>query len=529
MHLRRADLLLLALLGLVRSAGLALAAGETPAAKPASAPAREPVAMSLEQCLSTALERNQTRPASRLAVAVAEAQHRQALSAYWPQVSLQGAYELIDEPRNFVFPSSTFAVPPMTFAVPGGSFQTPPSSITIPANAFGPGFPPVDVRLPVPPQAIAVPGQTYTLPAQQVTIPDQDVKLWDDQSWYATLEAQWLLWDGGRRSGLAEQAAAGVDAARAGLRRSELTIVDSVTRLFHAAVLARQLHRVGAETLERMEATLQLTEALYRESAGRVTKADYLENRVMVETLRAAVARLRWNQELAEAALAYTIGLAWHESVRPTDDEVPFEPLATDLPALVADAYQFNPDWQSLEAGLRAREGALREAKGGHFPRVALAGDLHRWWNDYDKGMATEENKRGWAVRIGLELPLFQGFRTRGKVAEARARLEQLRHEQLLLRQGLGLQVREVVLGLEAAERGHAATLAAMTAAIENRELNTRAYQNDLVETEEVIKSQLIEAFMSAQHYKTRYDHAALRSRLGLVIGAEVERRLGGE
>ena len=96
MHLRRADLLLLALLGLVRSAGLALAAGETPAAKPASAPAREPVAMSLEQCLSTALERNQTRPASRLAVAVAEAQHRQALSAYWPQVSLQGAFELID-------------------------------------------------------------------------------------------------------------------------------------------------------------------------------------------------------------------------------------------------------------------------------------------------------------------------------------------------------------------------------------------------------------------------------------------------
>ena len=83
------------------------------------------------------------------------------------------------------------------------------------------------------------------------------------------------------------------------------------------------------------------------------------------------------------------------------------------------------------------------------------------------------------------------------------------------------------ILGLNAAQKSHRATLDAMHAAVENRDLNTRAYQNELVETEKVIRAQLVEALMSAQHYKTCYDHVALQSQLNLVVGTEVWKRLG--
>jgi hypothetical protein len=39
-----------------------------------------------------------------------------------------------------------------------------------------------------------------------------------------------------------------------------------------------------------------------------------------------------------------------------------------------------------------------------------------------------------------------------------------------------------------------------------------------------VIRAQLVEALMSAQHYKTRYDHAVGLSQLNLVVGTEVRR-----
>jgi outer membrane protein len=179
-----------------------------------------------------------------------------------------------------------------------------------------------------------------------------------------------------------------------------------------------------------------------------------------------------------------------------------------------------------LEAGIRAAEGALDEAKSGHYPKIALTGEVHKWWNDYDAGMATEENKEGWTVGIGMELPLFQGFLTRNKVKEMRARLQKIREERFLLSEGIGLQVRDIVLGLGAAEKQFQATLDAMKSAEENRDLNTRAYQNDLVETEDVIKAQLMEAFMSAQHYKMRFDHAELLSKLNVVVGTEVHKQI---
>jgi outer membrane protein len=514
---------------------------ETTVGSHAASPAA-PIERSLPQCLEMALEKNRTRPASRFAVAAAEAQHRQALSAYWPQISLKGAYEIMDEPRNYIFPAAAYDVPPMTiplpaqtFSVPGGAIQTPPMMVTIPANAFGPGFPPVNVQLPVAGQTVSVPGQTVTVPAQSftvpgqsLTLPDQEIKLQDEESWYAALEGQWLLWDGGMRKALRQQAAAGVNAAHEEVRRTDLNLADSVTRLYYGAVMARQVRQVGEDTLARMEATLSLTETMYKEGSGKVKKTDFLDNKVMVESLRAGVALLRKNHELAEAALAYTIGLEWNESVRPADKQIPFEPLPADLQSLVSEAYEFSPDWKRLDAGLLAAEGALDEMKSGHYPKVALTGDLHKWWNDYDKGMATKENKEGWTVRVGAEWPLFQGFLTRNKVKEARARLSKMQEERILLREGLGLQVREVFMGLDAAAKRYQATLDAMTAATENRDLNTRAYQNDLAETEDVIKAQLMEAFMSAQHYKMRYDHAELRSKLNSIVGREVGRRLGG-
>ena len=476
------------------------------------AAATEPLVMSLDECLQTAMERNHARPASRHALAAAEAQHRQAMSAYWPHVTLRGAYEIMDEPPNYIFPSSTFAVPGMTF-------ETPPMFVTIPADAFGPGFPPQDVQLPVP-------GQSFDVPGQSLTVPDQEIKLQDRDSWYASLNAQWLLFDGGMRSGMRQQSRAGVQVAREKLRRTEIAIMHDVTRLYWGAVMAGQVLRVGEDALARMEATLQLTETMYKEGSGRVKKTDYLDNKVMVENMRSAVAQLENNQNLAEMALAYTVGLDWDQSIRPVATEVPFAPMAIDLPALAAEAYAFNPDWLTLEAALSAAEGATREAKSGYFPKIALSGDLYRWWNDYDKGMATEQNKSGWTVRLGVELPLFRGFLTRNRVREASARMHELQDRQVLLREGVGVQVRAIFLNLDAAAKRHDATRDAMTAAVENRDLNTRAYQNDLVETEDVIKAQLMAALMSAQHYKIRYEYTELRSQLNVAVGKEIEKWL---
>ncbi len=474
--------------------------------------ATPPQSLSLQACIETAVANHHSRPASQFAVAIAEAQHRQALSAYWPQIALKGGLQRMDEAPDFVFPASMMGVPGQTITTPAST-----AYITVPAGVMGP----TAMQLPV-----SVPAQTITTPAQGFPIPAQDVKLMDRDTTTAMVDAKWLLFDGGMRRGLNQQTDALIAAMKLEARRTDLEIVDSVQRMYFGAVLARQLHQVGRDTLERMESTLSLTETMYQGGGGKVTKADYLDNKVMVESIRALVASLEKNEAMAAAALANAIGLPWNASVVPSDTEIPFVPFNGDLEQLVGDAYRFNPDWNRFNAGIAAAEAAVSTARSGHYPKIALIGNLHRLWNDYDAGIVSDRNKTGWNVGVGVELPVFDGGLTRAKVAEMKSRLAKLHEQGFLLKEGIGLQVKDHFLGLAASAKACDATFAAMKASEENRDLNIRAYQQQLIETEKVIRAQLMEALMTAQHLKARYDHAALRSSLDLIVGTEVMRQL---
>jgi outer membrane protein TolC len=489
-----------------------------------NAPAHQPLdatiqKMSLVDCLAMAMHTSHRRPASQFAVAMAEAQHRQALAGYWPQINASADYEHMNQAPDFLFPASQMGVPAQTINVPAGQ-----ALISVPAQLINPLAPPgATVQLPV-----ATPAEKISVQPQQFAIPAQDVKLMDPDNYEASLNATWLLYDGGMRRGLREQSQGMVDMMKQESRRTDLEITDGVTRMYYGAVLARQLYQDGEDTLGRMQATLNLTETMYKEGSGKVKKTDWLENKVMVETLRAMVALLEKNEAMAKAALANTMGLSWSSSVEPVETEVPYTPFAGNLENMVSDAYQFSPDWNKIEAGIRAADGAVRTAQSDYYPKLALTGEVHRWWNDYSAGIATDNNKEGWTVGAGVEIPLFSGFLTKNKVAEARARVDKIKEEQFLLKEGIGLEIKDTFLGLNAAEKSYQATLDAMTAATENRDLNTRAYENELVETEKVVRAQLMEALMQAQHYKARYDHVALQSQLNLLVGTEVLKQFQG-
>lgn len=431
----------------------------------------------LEACLAQALENNRRRPASRFALEMALAQHRQALAGYWPQVTAQGGYSRLDEAVNFTYPATTVSLPP-------------------------------------------------ALGGMSVTVPEQEINVLNEKSYTATIEATWLLYDGGMRKGYSEQAQGLVDIMKQEVRRTDLQIIDSVKRYYWGGVLAQKLHQVGLDTLSRMNATLNLTETMYKEGSGRVKKTDWLNNKVMVDTLRSMVALLEKNKLMTRAALANIMGLPWDKSVQPEDTKLPFSPLEIDTGKIVEKAFAFNPDWAKVDAGLKAAQGGLKVAKSGYHPKLALTGELHKWWPESDGGLATAENKEGWNFGIGMEIPLFNGMQTKHKIAAARAAIAKLKEEQLLLKEGIGLQVRDIILALDAAHKSCDASGSALTAATENRGLNIRAYQNELVETDDVIQAQLMEAMMAAQHYKARYEHAALRSRLDMTVGTEVLRQI---
>jgi len=444
--------------------------------------------LTLQQCIDLALQKNLFRTASRYSIEIAEAQHQQALSGYWPQIGVKANYAIMDQEPNFIFPSQYISMPQGTALV----------------------------------MQVNTPGGPVQMPLSTLPVPEQNVKLMDRRNFTASLNATLPLYTGGQVGALVRQAEQGMKAAKEEARRTDLQVVYDTTRYYYGAVLARELVQIGRDALTRMQVTLDLTENLYTKGSGKVKKTDFLRNKTVVEWLRTAVISLEGNEQLAKAALTNSMGLEWQHPVEPAAEPLPFMASKAELKDLVSGAYQFNPDWARLDAGLMAAEAKIDEANSGHLPKVGLFGSLTGIVNSYDKGIVTPDNKNSWMIGIGMELPLFNGLRTTGEVREARARLDRLKQQQFLLKEGIALQVKHIFIQLITAQQQKASSEAAALSSEENRSLNERAYQEEMVETKDVIEAQLMESLMKAQHQKTLYDNLDARANMDFVVGRQI-------
>jgi outer membrane protein len=437
--------------------------------------------LTLDQCIAIAKEQNQQHRISQLGVETAEAQLQQALSAFWPQASFDTAYTQLDEDVNFIFPRET-------------------SQYTISGLA------------PVP--------LTTT-----VTVPEKNVKVMDRDNIISRLQMVYPLCTGGLRGAMVRRAKAGVAAAKQASRRTELQVVYDVQRMYYGAVLAQRLSVIGEQALQRLQATVDLTETLYKGGSQNVTKRDYLRSKVILESARSIVSLMQSNVQLAKAALANTMGLAWDSTVEPAEKEVPYAPIQMKLDRMVAGAYRFNPDWKQLAAAIDADEAKVSAEKSRRWPLIGLTGTLWRWDNDMDNsGLATDNNESGWSVGVGLRLPLFTGFLTSGKIRAARTQLEALKARQVLFKGGLALQVKQAFLQMDHARRVRESTRVAAETATQNRDLTERAYRMDLVGADDVIESQVMDSLTQARFEESQYSYAAAQYLLSYLVGTQVER-----
>jgi outer membrane protein len=488
---------------------------------------------SLEECIEIALDNNRKRPASRFSIAIAEAQHRQAMAGFWPQLNLKGMTNLRSEEMNFLMPETHLGIPAINVAVPESTFDIPamavttsPTAITIPAGAFGN---PVPLQLPVgaqqvnvPASQLKVPAQNFTVPAQDFRVPEQDITVADRTTYGALLDLKWLILDGGGRRHLRTQAKQAIRAAREDARRTDLEIIHDVKRMFHGASLAARVERIGNDTLERMQTTLEITEQLFEGGSMTVTKTDYLRNKIIVENIRMIVEKLSMNRELAQSALVHAMGLSWKSSVEPKGESIGFKPYTGELGKLIGDAYEGSTDWRKLEIGLTAAEAKVKEAKSEFAPKVAITGNAHYFENGIDTGAATDQNLQAWNIGVGVELPLFRGFLTKNRVDEAKARLALLKEQKVLLREGLALQIKQLYLDLKSMQRQEEISQVAEATATENRDLSERGYRADLIEVNDVFQSQLFESFIQASRLKLQYEHTVSRAKLDLLIGRDL-------
>ncbi len=436
----------------------------------------------IDQCIQIALENNRNKQISQHDIEIAESQYRQALSAYWPQIKTELSGLRMDQDPYFIFPEET-----STYSISGM-------------------FPyPIDAT---------------------VRVPQKDVKLMNRDNLISSIQLAYPLMTGGKIDAIIKQATNAVEIAKISARRTDLQIMYDVKRIYFASVLANKLKQIGDEILEQFKATLKLTEHMYQQGSGRVKKTDFLRTKTIVSTIASTLALLESNRVLAQSALTNYMGLSWKQEVILKETDIPFNPIQLELSTLVGQVYQFNPDWNQIEFALKAIEAMIKEAQSGYFPIIALIGQLTHIENAYNKGVVGPKNTDNWAIGVAVHLPLFEGFLTENRVKEAKAKLNKLKQQQILLKEGLALQIKDTFLQINRAQTQVMEMKQALESAEENCDLNIRAYQLDLVETKEVIDAQIFLSLVKAQYMKGVHDHAFERARLEFLMGQTIQQQL---
>ena len=431
--------------------------------------------LSLNDCVTLALENSKQKQIASTKIEVSKSHLKQAESGRWPSLELTSKAFIQDEPQNFIFPSSNFVIPPIDFGM--GPIQFPP-----------------------------------------ISVPLQDVKLLDNKSIISDLTLTYPIFTGSKVSSIITQVENNVLISQNNVVLAESEIKLNVKKAYYAVILTQQLLKIGTDAFERFEATYNLTESLYKTGSGTVTKIDFLKNKMSLESFRGIVSELKSKNEVAKSALKYYLGIDLASDISIKEKTLEFDYDVPNANETLGSLLSTNIHLQNLDIASKIYEAKIDEAQSDYYPSFALFGNYHRLDNSYEYGFATNENKNVFSFGLGLQLSLFSGFRTAGKVEENEAELKAIKLQKAFVEEGLKMKLDQLITELNKSEEKIRSSKEAMLAASENRDLNLRAYQNEIGEVADFIEAQIMESIMMAQYQLSLYERADLKANIEYLL-----------
>ena len=246
-----------------------------------------------------------------------------------------------------------------------------------------------------------------------------------DQSWNASVTLSQSIYEGGRVNSALRASRLARDQA---LLSHQAAIADNLleVRLAYADVLlAAQLITVQEASVKLLSRELEDTKRRFE--AGTVPRFNVLRAEVEVANARPRLIKARNAYRVAKSNLANLLGYnipkdIWQDI--PLQLTATLEDMATpydiDLPSALGQAVERRPELAALKKAIRLRQENLVSARAGYKPSVQLIGGYGSRSSSFTSDLGQDVS--GWFAGAQASWDIFDGFLTKGKVDEARAR-----------------------------------------------------------------------------------------------------------
>ena len=248
-----------------------------------------------------------------------------------------------------------------------------------------------------------------------------------DQSWNANVALSQSIYEGGRINSAMRSARLTRDQA---LFSHQAIIADNLleVRVAYADVLlAAQLITVQEASVKLL--TSELEDTKRRFEAGTVPRFNVLRAEVEVANARPRLIKARNSFRVAKSNLANLLGYNIPKEIW---QDIPLQLTATledmavpydiDLPSALSQAVERRPELGALKKTIGLRQEGLVSAKAGYKPSVQLTGGYGSRSSSFSSDLTHDVS--GWFAGAQASWDIFDGFLTKGKVDEARARFQ---------------------------------------------------------------------------------------------------------
>jgi len=293
-----------------------------------------------------------------------------------------------------------------------------------------------------------------------------------DQTRDANVTAMYSLFSGGRDYYAYRAATRRAEAGREMLRGAEVDVAMQARLDYIASLREAENVRVTAALIRDLEERLRVTRQQHE--AGRIPRFYVLRDEAELANAAQMDAMARSRAEMALVALKTTLGIDLTSAVALTD-RLDYAPARVSVEEGIREASAGQPEVRAVVKQREAAEAEVRAAHGNYFPQVSVsymydwALMRSRAWISQDEALRSRtDSAEGYSVGVVVTLPFFDGLMRESALNTARARLERATQAEGLVRQQIAKEVTQAALMLGAGEKSVAASRTGLAQAEED-------------------------------------------------------------
>jgi outer membrane protein len=353
-------------------------------------------------------------------------------------------------------------------------------------------------------------------PTPPLSFGGQSFNLYPADNWNGFVSVHQTLFDWGRRTTAVDEARSQQTTAAENAEVVKSRLAYQTVQAFYGVLYLREAIKVQDEEIDALTQHLEITQR--KQAAGTATDFDVLSTQVRIATARSRRVDITDALAQQDIALRQLLGLPADSAVTPVGGFAE-SPIGLDEDSLVQVAMAQRPDLGMSRDAVASAEVQAHLASLADRPAVSL--DLS---GGAKNGYVPDLNqvKADFVAGMSVQLPVYNGHRTRYQVEEAEANMAVARSRAQALERSVSADVQRAVAAVRASREKIATADIQVRQARAAVALARTRYEAGVVTNLDVLDAETLLSEAELEQLRARYELVRGRYQLEQAVGVRI-------